>query len=407
MPTIDIADKTTLDATKAKVDTIDGNVLNIKNKIDSVDEQLGQMAGGGLLGGVNSLGRINMMHIEPIAEKFASKIAECPVVLTYASRVEFNGKVYFFGGGNSTSDGPRCFVLDDYNLQEISPCPIDARDSRAAVYNGKIHLIGGYSNFYTHYVYDASADSWEQSVTAPSNTKNCVLATLGNKLYLLGGDYASGVYRQFYEFSNDKWTKKDDIPYNFYGFGAAIVYNNELHILGSSSGDSISTGVVAGKNPRLCHCKWTGNAWRKVSDLPAYAYGFACVYKSEIHLLCSANASNSNITSHYVWNGNTWREEPFVGIEFFGSPGLPFLYNGHIHTTKNALVYEADVEPAMPSTTWFSTNLMEGFKIRSMYDISPITDNMAPTDGGLVCTESGLCVFASESEKVEQFVVLQ
>ena len=38
----------------------------------------------------------------------------------------------------------------------------------------------------------------------------------------------------------NKWTEISTLPYNFY-YGSAVVYNNEIHILGGISGGSTST----------------------------------------------------------------------------------------------------------------------------------------------------------------------
>ena len=79
------------------------------------------------------------------------------------------------------------------------------------------------------------------------------------------------------------------LPYNFYN-GSAVVYNNEIHILGSSD-SSINTTK---------HYKYNGSSWTSVSTLPYYFYlGSAVVYNNEIHILGSNDASNTNKHNKY------------------------------------------------------------------------------------------------------------
>ena len=54
-------------------------------------------------------------------------------------------------------------------------------------------------------------------------------------------------------------TDIDDLPYEFYS-GSAVVYNNEIHILGSGGGNYTK------------HYKWNGTTWTEVSILPYTVY---------------------------------------------------------------------------------------------------------------------------------------
>ena len=75
------------------------------------------------------------------------------------------------------------------------------------------------------------------------------------------------------------------LPYKF-SQGSAVVYNNEIHILG----DIDSSYYTA-------HYKWNGTSWTSVSTLPYNFYqGSAVVlYNNEIHIL----GGSGNSTAHY------------------------------------------------------------------------------------------------------------
>ena len=82
------------------------------------------------------------------------------------------------------------------------------------------------------------------------------------------------------------------LPYEFY-YDSAVVYNDEIHILGDYSGESLNS-----------HYKWNGSSWTSVSTLPYLFYkGSAVVYDNEIHIL----GSYSNTKMHYKWNGSSWK----------------------------------------------------------------------------------------------------
>ena len=80
------------------------------------------------------------------------------------------------------------------------------------------------------------------------------------------------------------------MPYYFY-YGSSVVYNNEIHILGSES-----TG--RGTN----HYKWNGSSWLSVSTLPYEFYdGNAVVYNNEIDILGGDAYGTDRSKNHYYF----------------------------------------------------------------------------------------------------------
>ena len=85
------------------------------------------------------------------------------------------------------------------------------------------------------------------------------------------------------------WGGASTLPYDFY-LGSAVIYNNEIHILGSSNSSSNTK-----------HYKYDGSTWTSVSTLPYnFRYGSAVVYNNEIHILGSNNSSDYK--KHYKFN---------------------------------------------------------------------------------------------------------
>ena len=73
------------------------------------------------------------------------------------------------------------------------------------------------------------------------------------------------------------------IPFNFY-YGSAVVYNNEIHVLGGSSSAKV-------------HYKWDGSSWVEVGTLPVNHYGVAkaVVYNN---LCVNSRTAQTNVLNH-------------------------------------------------------------------------------------------------------------
>jgi len=143
--------------------------------------------------------------------------------------------------------------------------------------------------------------------TLPYIFYNGSAVVYNNEIHILGS-IESGNYTKHYKWNGSSWTNVSILPYDFY-YGSAVVYNNEIHILG-------------GFNERTKHYKWNGSTWTEVSILPYYFYeGAAVVLNNEIHILKD--------TEHYKWNGSTWTSVSTLPYNFY--QGSAVVYNNEIH----------------------------------------------------------------------------
>ena len=102
--------------------------------------------------------------------------------------------------------------------------------------------------------------------------------------------------------NNGTWNSISTLPYEFY-HGSAVVYNNEIHILGGSGN-------------KTAHYKWNGTSRTSESTLPYPFYqSSAVVYNNEIHILGSYNSSY--YTAHYKWNGSSWISVSTLPYSFY------------------------------------------------------------------------------------------
>ena len=112
------------------------------------------------------------------------------------------------------------------------------------------------------------------------------------------------------------------LPYEFCK-GSAVVYNNEIHILG-------------GNRDRTKHYKYNGTSWSSVSTLPYDFYeGSAVVYNNEIHIL-GGSAGN---TKHYKYNGASWSSVSTLPYEFYRGSAVALNDEIHILGGSNHINY--------------------------------------------------------------------
>ena len=153
--------------------------------------------------------------------------------------------------------------------------------------------------------------------TLPYNFYQSSAVVYNNEIHILG---AAGGMLYHYKWDGSSWTSVSTLPYSFYQ-GSAVVYNNEIHILGSET-----------RGYYTAHYKWNGLTWTSVSTLPYNFYqSSAVVYNNEIHILGGGYDSQKY---HYKWNGLTWTSVSTLPYSFFY--GSSVVYNDEIHILGGA-----------------------------------------------------------------------
>ena len=148
--------------------------------------------------------------------------------------------------------------------------------------------------------------------TLPYNFSYGSAVIYNNEIHILGGNYSSSTSLKHYKWNGSSWTSVSTLPFSF-ADGQAVVYNNEIHILG-------------GSNAGTSHYKWDGSTWTSVSTLPYdFSRGSVVIYNNEIHIL-GGNIYNKN---HYKWNGSSWTKVDTLPYEF--NSGSAVVFNNAIH----------------------------------------------------------------------------
>ena len=178
-----------------------------------------------------------------------------------------------------------------FNINYFKNKYIDSIDSKLENAGGglKVSINGGelkdVESLDLNTIFDGN---WGDVSTLPYEFYAGSAVVLDNEIHILGSSTNSSNYTKHYKYntSTKTWSNVSTLPYQFYS-GSAIVLNNEIHILGSNN-----------SSYRKYHYKYntSTNTWSNVRTLPYDFYGgSAIVLDNEIHILGGWN----NYTKHY------------------------------------------------------------------------------------------------------------
>lgn len=138
----------------------------------------------------------------------------------------------------------------------------------------------------------------------------------GEGIYIFGSNNAQSATKfYYYNPTQNLWVNVNPMLYDFF-FGSAVLYRDELHVLGGGSG---TTNTKA-------HKKWNNYAFENVSTLPFdFKGGSAVVYNDEIHIF----GGTLNPRAHWKFNGSQWINVSTLPFDF--SYGVALVYNNEIH----------------------------------------------------------------------------
>ena len=156
---------------------------------------------------------------------------------------------------------------------------------------------------------------WKSVSTLPYSFQGGCAVVYNDELHILGGQVDATAH---YKWNGFSWESVSISPWSIGNSSCAVVYNNEIHTLGYTQN----------------HYKYNGEIWESVSTLPyTFYYGSAVVFNDEIHILGSNNSSYR--TKHYKWNGTTWESVSTLPYEFYS--GSAVVLNNKIHMLGGAL----------------------------------------------------------------------
>lgn len=219
----------------------------------------------------------------------------------------------------------KLYILYEYwkygfaNMSEwrlvANPMPRFDQAVGAVYYNNAIQLVDCKYNKpipygINHYSWDGSA--WNNESTLPYNFNYGAAVVYDDTIHILGGLEGK---RKHYKLdtSTNKWVLVSTLPYNFFN-GAALVKDNMIHIFG---GDFDEDGTYATK-----HYMWNGTHW---------------IIDKDSNLQVGDDIYLSTVENHRYMHG--YRD----GKEYNLLSAIPKLSDWiHIQRGRNNLVYGAD-----------------------------------------------------------------
>ena len=155
--------------------------------------------------------------------------------------------------------------------------------------------------------------SYDEKTSITNSFSYGAAVVLNEEIHILGG---SNFYTTHKKYSNGSWVSVSTLRYDFCA-GSAVVLNNEIHILGSN---------VSGNYTK--HYKYSNGEWTEVSTLRYNFYnGSAVVLDGEIHILGSS--ASGNRTKHYKYSNGEWTEVSTLPYNFYN--GSAVVLDGEIH----------------------------------------------------------------------------
>lgn len=163
-----------------------------------------------------------------------------PMASTYGSAVEWDNKIYLFGGSR---EGKRSinsvYEFDPITLQfkQLANMP-EYLQAAGAVANGIIYTFGGYDTFLKHqgtniYAYDIKANTWKTIGKLPEFMSANAVAASGNVIFV-AGSYDDENLLGYFDTDNGKFTKLKSNMEPRRAASSAIV-NNMLFVFGGST----------------------------------------------------------------------------------------------------------------------------------------------------------------------------
>ena len=119
-------------------------------------------------------------------------------------------------------------ILKVIHGQRKSPMPTARHHLTASVVDGKLYVIGGrllgdgidrpvdeaLSNFDDNEMYDPVTNTWTKLLQMPTKRSGLASATVGNDIYVLGGQSVKGTFNtnEKYNTKNNTWTTEPPLP---------------------------------------------------------------------------------------------------------------------------------------------------------------------------------------------------
>jgi N-acetylneuraminic acid mutarotase len=262
--------------------------------------------------------------------------ASMPTARSWASAVEYGGKIYVVGGCSSTQ--PQQFENPVANLEmydpetdtwtRLSPMSLARVGPAVAVLNGKIYVMGGFDPMQywsanpTVEIYDIKTGRWSRGPSMPTGVSWASAVVLDGKIYVLGGvGFHYYDIMQIFDPSTNRWSYGPSFKGGRY-LHAAVAYGGKIYLIG---GDSWETGSDVIYNDIQVYDP-VSNSWSAKRPMPTAATGLSAVaWEGKIYLF----AGNGFARVYHI-ACDSWEEVTFPNQDPSGEFST-CVYNGVIY----------------------------------------------------------------------------
>jgi N-acetylneuraminic acid mutarotase len=195
-----------------------------------------------------------------------------PFPAHHTAMIEYNGKIYGFGGFTLPPSGVVGWDPTNYaweytpetdSWRALKPLPTKRGAASAAVVNGKIYVMGGaavhpgskevalinsvdgtpHRSVGTVEEYDIGSDSWRERTSMPTPRNHLGIAAINGKIYAFGGRQGSTFFNsasytdlvEEYDPATDTWgTSRARMPTTREAMSWGV-YKNRLYVIGGGS----------------------------------------------------------------------------------------------------------------------------------------------------------------------------
>lgn len=176
------------------------------------------------------------------------------------------------------------------NAQWDTPPALEVARSHSptAEYKGKLYVFGGggpnFQSLNSTVSYDPQTTQWSACTDMPTLRSGAVAATIGDKIYVMGGGFRqdNGTFRflrtvDIYSPESDTWVSGPDLiqPHDY---PAVAVLGEYIYVLGGHHPDATQGGPKTDPGFDFCErLHINGNEWEAIAPLPTPRFALSAV----------------------------------------------------------------------------------------------------------------------------------
>jgi N-acetylneuraminic acid mutarotase len=208
-----------------------------------------------------------------------------PTARTEVAGAVLDGKIYVIGGydeSGKTTDVVEVYDPHTDRWSRASSLPEPEDHAAAAIYDGKLFVVGGYvtiggqrTSTNNSFIYDPSADKWEEIKSMPTPRGALAANFINDILYVIGGQDASRKTvstNEAYKPKTDTWTERQPMPTIRHHLASAVI-DGKLYVIGGRQTDKspdLNIGTNEAYDPKL-------DKWTSLASMPTKRSGLTAV----------------------------------------------------------------------------------------------------------------------------------